>query len=208
MDLPLLNLPLTAHCRRVAVAAAQRVVRGESIDAKSALAAIQNEQRGKPAGDWPAIEVVETLIASERRLFPANRTAERLAELRWTSYRLMEWLKPFKTRIVGPVVSGEVDSESKIYLHLFIDYPEQLLHWLIDHQVDYEEDERRLRYPGQREERMPMIRLWPEGEVAELTLFPPDGVRQAPLSPIDLRPQRRITSAALKQLIEKSEQDS
>jgi hypothetical protein len=53
--------------------------------------------------------------------------------------------------------------------------------------------DRVLEYPG--------VRFELEGEAIEATVFPADGIRQAPVSPVDGRPMRRANAEELEGLL-------
>ena len=152
----------------------------------------------------PDNESVEAALAQHQRLFFGHRQPEALIRLRRIAVEAMRFLDAFEPRIVGPVLSGTADEGSKIYLHLFPDHPEAVLHFLMDHQVPFEENERRVRYPRGREELYPMLSLYADETPIELTLFPPEAIRQAPLSPIDKKPQKRARLQQLQALLDEA----
>ncbi|GAB6041176.1 hypothetical protein [Endothiovibrio diazotrophicus] len=150
----------------------------------------------------PDNEAVEEALAQHQRLFRGHRQPEALARLRRVAAAAMRFLEPFEPRLVGPVLAGTADEGSTVYLHLFPDHPEAVLHFLMDRQIPFEENERRVRYPGGRDELYPMLSLYADDTPLELTLFPPEAIRQAPLSPIDKKPQKRARLQQLQALLD------
>ena len=149
----------------------------------------------------PDNETIEAALAEHQRIFLTHRQPDALRRLREIAIEAMRFLAPFEPRIVGPVLNGTADEGSKIYLHLFPDHPEAVLHFLMDHQIPFEENERKVRYPRGHDELLPMLSLYADDTPLELTLFPPEAIRQAPLSPIDKKPQKRGRVAQLEAML-------
>jgi hypothetical protein len=144
---------------------------------------------------------VEEARVEYQRLFRAAVQPERLRQLRQSAVHTMKFLHRFAPRLVGPVLSGTADVNSAVNLHLFAATPEEVDLFLLEQLVPFERDERRLRLDAEHYETYPMVRLL-AGEVrVELTVFPTDGQRQAPLSPVDGRPMRRAGLAEVEALL-------
>ena len=67
-----------------------------------------------------------------------------------------------------------------------------------------ENGERRLRLDPERVAAYPSVRFEQDEHLVEATVFPVDGIRQAPVSPVDGRPMRRADVHELEQLISAS----
>ncbi len=160
------------------------------------------ERLGVPDGcGLPRNAEIEAALAAYRRLFDGEHAA-RLRRLRRTALEAMRLLSAFEPRLVGSVLSGTAGAHSDINLHLFADTPEAVALFLAARHIPYEECERRLRPSAGHDPRgYPAFRFVTGEFTVELTVFPVDGLRQAPCSPVDGRPMRRAALAAVEALL-------
>jgi hypothetical protein len=154
-------------------------------------------QRGLPGNDE-----IEAALRGYQQLFQHDAQAKQLHALRQTALRAMKLLTPFSPRLVGPVLNGTADQYSPIYLHLFADTAEEVGIYLMEHKIPFEQSERRVHYGGGREEMRPLYRFFAGDDALELTVFPANGIRHAPLSPIDGNPMPRASREALTRLLD------
>jgi len=147
------------------------------------------------ASALPRNTEIEAALAEYQRLFDAGGHEQSLLEQRRVALHAMHWLSKFEPRLVGPVLSGTATEHSDIQLHLFADRPESVALQLLDHGVAHEVTERRLRLDAERFKAYPGLRR------IEATVFPVDGIRQSPASPVDGKPMRRADVAELKSLL-------
>ena len=94
---------------------------------------------------------------------------------------------------------------SAVNLHVFSDSPEAVAMQLAEFGISYGPYERRLkthRGRGATPDTFPGYRFEYEGATVEATVFPVDGIRQAPISPIDGKPMRRADRKNVENLIE------
>jgi hypothetical protein len=113
----------------------------------------------------------------------------------------MHWLAQFEPRLVGPVLSGTATEHADIQLHVFADRPENVTLQLIDRGVAHEVTERRVRLDAERIKAYPGVRFAVDDRRIEATVFPRDGIRQAPVSPVDGKPMRRADTDELEGLL-------
>lgn len=144
---------------------------------------------------------IEAALAEYQRLFAADSHAARLQKLRHTALRAMQELADFTPRLVGPVLSGTATAHAGVQLHLFADHPEVVSLRLMDRGIDYEVTERRMRLDAERTRPVPGLRFEMDEHKIEASVFPPEGIRQAPLSPVDGRPMRRADALELQSLL-------
>ena len=93
-----------------------------------------------------------------------------------------------------PVADGEVR-------HAFAERVETLSLRLMDERIPFEVGERRLRYTAERVVQQPALRLAVDDQPVEIAVFPLDGIRQSPVSPVDGKPMRRADAAEVAALI-------
>lgn len=152
--------------------------------------------------DLPANTEVESAVLERSRLFAtaATRTEyrDRLRAAALVMGRL-EWLEP---RLVGPLLLGIVEPQPVINLHGFAETVEEVIIALGDRGIRTRSGERQYRGGGGAGAgvRAPYLAFaGPDGLEIELTIFPLEGLRQAPPSPIDGRPMRRLNLAAVRE---------
>jgi hypothetical protein len=144
---------------------------------------------------------IEAALVEYQRLFAADTHQVTLKAQREAALRAMQWFAPFEPRLVGPVLSGTATAHADVQLHLFAERAETVAIQLLDRGIEHEVTERRLRLDAARFRAYPGLRFELARQMIEVTVFPPDGIRQAPVSPVDGRPMRRADTAELEQLV-------
>ena len=152
-------------------------------------------------GVLPRNTEIEEALAEHQRLFAGARHAQWLAAQRRAALRAMRGLATFSPRLVGPVLNGTATEHADVQLHVFSDNPDAVTLALLDRGVQHEVGERRLRLDPERVAAYPSVRFEQDEYLVEATVFPVDGIRQAPVSPVDGRPMRRADVQELEQLI-------
>lgn len=156
-------------------------------------------------GALPRNAEIEQAIANHHSLFGGDSHAELLREMRTAALDAMRQLDAFSPRLVGPVLNGTADENSSINLHVFSDSAEQFGAMLQQLGFSYRPYERRLkshRGRGATPETYVGFRFKHRHHYIEATVFHIDGIRQAPISPIDGRPMRRADSKAVTELLD------
>jgi len=134
---------------------------------------------------------IEAALLSYQRLFGGVQHERSLQEQRRVALQAMQLLQKFEPRLVGPVLHGSATEYAAIQLHLFSDSAEAVTMHLMDRRYEYEVLERRIRLTPERQVMVPSIRFDMGSETVEAVVFPRDGIRQAPVSPVDGKPMRR-----------------
>jgi hypothetical protein len=160
------------------------------------------ERFGNPDdASWPRNTEIEAALIEYQRLFAASTHGSTLQRQRQAALTAMRRLSKFEPRLVGPVLTGTATSHSDVQLHLFSDQPELVGLELFDRRVEHEVTERRHRMNAELIRAYPGLRFEVDGEAIEATVFPLDGIRQAPVSPVDGRPMRRADVTELEGLL-------
>jgi hypothetical protein len=110
-------------------------------------------------------------------------------------------LAEFQPRLVGSVLTGTATNYSDINLHLFADASESVAIRLMDIGVPYEFYERRVKMDAERTLNYPALRFEADGRSVDATVFPVDGIRQSPYSPVDGRPMKRADAREVSELV-------
>ena len=155
-------------------------------------------------GARPRNAEIELAISNHHALFGGESHADFLRQMREVAVSAMDLLAEFAPRLIGPVLQGTADENSAVNLHVFSDSPESVAMYLSDSGVNYRSYERRLkisRGKGATPNSFVGFQFDYEGECVEATVFPVDGVRQAPISPIDGKPMKRADRKAVQLLL-------
>lgn len=136
---------------------------------------------------------VEQALGAHQRLFRADSQAAHVRELREIAREAMRMLNGFDARLVGSVLAGTASDHAIVYLHVFSDVPEQLAIFLMEKHIPYEISARKLKSGDGAQRQYPVYRFVAGNTPIELTVFSVDGIREAPMSPVDGRPMRRAS---------------
>lgn len=145
---------------------------------------------------------IEAALMSYQRLFGGEQHTSSLREQRRVALEAMRMLEKFEPRLVGPVLTGSATEHSDIQLHVFSDSAEAVYTHLMDKRFDYEVFERKVRMTADRALSVPSVRFEMGRDMVEAFVFPRDGIRQAPISPVDGKPMRRAALAEVNDLLE------
>jgi hypothetical protein len=116
----------------------------------------------------------------------------------------MRYLREFAPRLVGPVLSGTATEHTEVQLHLFAERVESVTLKLLDGGIPHELTEKRIKLNAELARPFPGVRFEIDDQPIEATVFPTDGIRQAPMSPVDGRPMRRADAGEVEALLERS----
>jgi hypothetical protein len=147
---------------------------------------------------------IEAALAQYQRLFAAESHAESLLTQRYAALHAMRCLAQFAPRLVGSVLSGTATAHCDVQLHVFADSAEAVLINLMDRSIPHEVTERRVKMGAERVIAYPAVRFTIDDQPIDATVFPADGIRQAPVSPVDGKPMRRANLGEVEALIEDS----
>ena len=155
-------------------------------------------------GALPGNAEIELAVSNHLALFGGDAHASHLGQLREAALSAMDLLAEFEPRLVGPVLQGTADHSSAVNLHVFADSPESIALELHAHGYDCRPYERRLkisRGKGAKPESFAGYEFRLEHAAIQATVFPVDGIRQAPISPVDGKPMKRASRKAVGDLI-------
>lgn len=144
---------------------------------------------------------IEEALAEHQRLFVPDAHATELSAMRQVALAAMRLLADFEPRLVGPLLSGTATAHNDITLHLFADTPESVAVQLLDHGIPHQFAERRIKVQRDEFEAYPTVSFTAGPHSVNAMIFPVDGIRQAPLGPVDGRPMRRATAQEVEGLL-------
>jgi hypothetical protein len=105
---------------------------------------------------------------------------------------------------VGPVLEGTADEHSRLTLHVFNDPPDAVVIHLLDNGVAFHHEQRKIRWHDGSHHQVPLLVFDADNIDVELVLFDGIDLRQAPLSPVDGRPQRRASLSEVECLLDQA----
>ncbi|MGW8310210.1 MAG: hypothetical protein ACWGNB_04020 [Thiogranum sp.] len=141
--------------------------------------------------NMPRNQEVEAALQEYQRLFRGEQQSGHLRVLREAAVQAMRFLAGFRPRLVGSVLSGTAGRHADINLHLFADTPEEVSLFLMDNSIPFHPAQKRLRISREAWQEFPAYEFMAGEQAVELVVFPSEGRREAPRSPVDGRPMRR-----------------
>jgi hypothetical protein len=154
------------------------------------------------AAALPKNTEIEAALAEYQRLFGRENHGKSLHAQRLAALEAMRALREFQPRLVGPVLSGTATEHSEVQLHLFAERAESVALKLMDQGIPHDVTEKRVKMAPERVLTYPGVRFEVNDHSIEATVFPTDGIRQAPVSPVDGRPMRRANTFEVEALLE------
>lgn len=147
---------------------------------------------------------VQAEVVAYQRLFGGSAYVEQLLTLRKAAVAAMQLLERFNPRLVGSTVTGAISRASRVQLHAFPSKPELVDVFLAERRIEMTADERDYRWPNGSVSAVPLARFEWAGAGVDVALFGAGEDRQAPLSPADGKPARRLSLAAAQLLAEEA----
>ena len=158
-------------------------------------------------GALPGNYEIELAVAEHLQIFRQDSHHSLLHSLRLAALSAMELLSPFAPRLVGPVLAGTAGEHSAVNLHVFADSPEQVAFRLDADGISYRPFDRRYRGRKGKSQVCAAYAFIHDDSDIEATVFPYDGLRQAPLSPVDGKPMRRADARKVSALVHQGRLD-
>jgi predicted nucleotidyltransferase len=192
------------HLRRALAQEAARIMAEHGI--RDFLVAKRKAAERLGVVDGPALlpknREIESALAEYQRLFGGETHLEALHAQRRAALSAMRYLQEFEPRLVGAVLSGTATEHSEVQLHLFAEPAESVSLKLLDEGIPHEVTEKRVKLNPERVRAFPGVRFQMDNQPIEATVFPTDGIRQAPVSPVDGRPMRRANAFEVEALLQ------
>ena len=195
--------PRAEHLRRALAQEAARVMAEHGVRDFLFAKRKAAERFGVVDGSvLPRNTEIEEALQEYQRLFGGAAHVEALHAQRQVALDVMHRLREFQPRLVGPVLAGTATEHDDVLLHAFADRAETVSLRLMDQGVPFEVGERRVRYTAERVVQQPALRLDLDGQPVEVVVFPVDGIRQSPVSPVDGKPMRRADADEVAALLD------
>ncbi|VAX12104.1 hypothetical protein MNBD_GAMMA24-327 [hydrothermal vent metagenome] len=191
---------------RLAQEAAQILLQNGSRDYYAAKHKAALHLGAADTRNMPSNTEIEAALQEYQRIFRADTQPVELRRLREAALQAMQFFRDFKPRLVGSVLRGTADKHSVVTLHVIAATAEDLDLFLLQYHIPFEIGEKRVRFQADLVQILPVYRFVAEDVPIEMVIFPQDGPRQPPLSPLDNKPMPRADIQALEKLVQ-AEQD-
>ena len=192
----------TGRARQLVAQEAARIIVNHGVrDYRQAKHKAAERLGFRARGSLPGNTEIEAAVADHLHIFGGDSHEDYLRLMRVAALSAMELLASFAPRLVGPVLAGTADENSAINLHIFADSPEAVAQELADIGLQFRPYERRLKSRRNQIENYTGFRFHHNNSLIEATVFPVDGIRQAPMSPIDGKPMLRIDLNGVQELL-------
>ncbi len=192
----------TERARQVVAQEAARIIVNHGVRDYRQAKQKAAERLGLSArGSLPGNAEIETAVVEHLQIFGGDSHEDHLRLMRVAALSAMELLADFTPRLVGPVLVGTADENSAVNLHVFADSPEAVAMELADIGLQFRSYERRLKRRPNQVVTYAGFAFHHGSNSIEATVFPVDGIRQAPMSPMDGKPMRRADSNAVQELL-------
>ena len=122
---------------------------------------------------------IEAALRAHQRLFGGDSHDHTLKEQRRIALDHAP-LREFQPRLVGSVLTGTATDYCDIHLHLFADRSESVAHTAHRSGIPHQFYERRVKMDAERIRAFPGRALREDEQPIDATVFPIDGIRQAP----------------------------
>jgi hypothetical protein len=150
----------------------------------------------------PSNSEVEQALKEWQQVYGGEALEQTLNQLRQGAINAMRFLAPFRPRLLGPVLEGTADQFSRICLQLFADDPDAVVRFLMEHQIPFDQERRRVRWhDGSYRELDVLVVVAGEQTVEMMLMIGREGLQALP-SPIDGRPQQRASLEEVKAMVE------
>ncbi|MDT8409138.1 MAG: hypothetical protein RQ741_06025 [Wenzhouxiangellaceae bacterium] len=150
----------------------------------------------------PSNSEVEAELKRYQALYGGAGHGELVAQLRAAAIEAMRFFSRFRPKLVGPVLEGTADQHSRVSLHLFCEDTEELIAFLLNQKLHFEQETRRIRWHDGSYCDLELVVVEANGQLFELALMAGAAWRQPPPDPIDGRPQRRAGISEIERLIQ------
>jgi len=191
--------------QRLAQEAARILIESGSRDFAMAKRKAAEHLRAHDTRNLPTNLEIEQALAEYQRLFRADNQPQTLQKLREVACEAMRFFSDFQPRLVGPVLSGTADVNTAITLHVFSDTYEDVSMLLLNNNMPFENQDKRLRIGHDSYEQYPCIVFFAEQQKIEVVVFPRNKHGLKPLSPIDGKPMQRADIVDVEMLLNETD---
>jgi hypothetical protein len=149
----------------------------------------------------PTNDEVDAALRTHQTLYGGDTHVNRLRELRSRALEVMEELGRFNPYLTGSVLSGSAGKYADINLQLFTDQGKDVELFLLNNDVPYRAEERRL-WCGDVLRTLPAFVVDDDGLEVELVVFELDDLRNPIRTSLEGKPVERARPEAVRTLLD------
>ncbi len=172
----------------VADEAARLLARDECADYQGARRKAAARLGCRDHRQLPDNREIEAALLAYQRLFSAESQQQVLVALRQLALEAMQHLARFDPRLIGAVASGTATASTPLQLYLFADAPEEVVFYLEEQRIPYQQRTVRLCYAGGVVRNRPLFAFMAGAHGVELTVLPLTERADPPIDPLTGRP--------------------
>ena len=151
--------------------------------------------------DMPSNQEIEFELRSYRSIFSDENETNSLSSQSQAALEAMKFFRTFKPRLVGSVLDGTAGVHDAVQLHLFSDLPEDLILFLMENSVDFDQRDETVRYKSGKTQTVPCFYFHAGDTPFQVFVFPLLDIRQAPLSKVSGSSMKRAGIDEVRSLI-------
>ena len=152
--------------------------------------------------DLPSNQEIELELRVYQSLFHGENQQHHVDRLRRTALEAMQFLDEFDPRLVGSVLDGTAGQHTPVQLHIFADTPEDIDFFLMEKGVPFKTDTQIIKFSAAEKRTLPRVTFVAGDVPVQLVIFPSEGTRQAPCSPVHGRPMQRANLRTVSELLD------
>lgn len=149
----------------------------------------------------PSNQEIEQALREWQQIYGGSDHDARLMAMRQAAISAMRFLEAFGPRLVGPVVEGTADQFSRISLQVFSEDPDEVVRYLMEHHIPHMQERRRTRWHDGGYRHLDVLVIEAGEYTVELIMMIGRDALQPLPSPIDGRPQRRMSLGEVESLV-------
>ncbi len=190
--------------QQVAAEAARLLARRECPDIPSARRKAARQVGCHDRRSLPDNREIEQALIAYQQLFQRDSQSRTLERLRRTAAEAMRQLQRFDPHLIGPVLSGSAGDDSPVSLQLYADTPEQVVIFLLERHIPFQQREQPLQFADGSRGQRPLLRFLAGEEAVELIVLPPGDRCNPPLDQVTAQPARGARLAQVQALLEET----
>jgi len=187
-----------ADRKKVSIEAAKLLAEGFVRDYHAAKIKAAKNLGFSDSFDLPTNREIEDELKLNQAMFDANGHDATIYSLRKQALEAMNMFEKYTPRLAGPVFDGTATQYSPIEIQVFSDSPKDMVINLLDLNVPFDTEDRKVRLSKNDTKLVPVFCFGMGDFEVEVTVLPPNSLRQSPLSPVSGAPMER---ASIKNLI-------
>lgn len=181
--------------QQVAELAARLIAESGYVDWQQAKNKAATQLGLRANAPLPKNREVEEALAAYQRTFGGSTLSQKLTQLHQVAHEALDFFSPYSPLITGPMVDTSPTLHSRIEIHLFSDWCDNISVYLNDNHIPFQLQDKRYKTTQGNEEWLPAFSFLASDIEVLVTVFPENRRNQPPCSPVTGLPAVRWTKA-------------